>query len=612
MKKTKQFSIWLRRWTWLILLGLALGMGGGYVLSQYQTPVYQASTEVLIMRAPEDIASSLSAPSDQQLARTFAGMIVTRPLLEAASQRLGYPVESEQISVDVGQEAQFTQVSVEDNDPQRSADIANTLVDVFLETNEELQASRFASSEESLQAQLQQVEDQINGLQEQLMQISGQNLESKIEDVTDIIADLQTEILNLQEEIVLLENSAEPITIIDDESGTIVITPTPPLEQQIELVTKKGRLSELQSLLNMYQRIYVDLSFSGDNTQNADSRSAGQIQSALTLYEQIYSNLLSNYEAVRLTRFKSTPNIIIAEEAVPPSSPIRPDQSTNIALGGLLGLVTFGGISLLIENLDDTLRSPQDVARHLELPVLGTIGKIQRRKKKDSPMPFVVEQPRSPVAEAFRSLRTNLEFAELDNPLKLILMGSPDTSAGKTTVAVNLATVMAQAGKRVVLLDADLRRPKIHRLLGMQNSTGLSDILRDDMDLDTAAQNWKYDNLLVITSGNLPPNPAEVLSSEKMAQFLQNIKQDADVVIVDGPPFILADASALSARVDGVLVVIQMKQTQAAEAIDALEQLERVGARILGVVLNRVEVKDTEYYYKSLKEYSSFSYDYPN
>ena len=164
------------------------------------------------------------------------------------------------------------------------------------------------------------------------------------------------------------------------------------------------------------------------------------------------------------------------------------------------------------------------------------------------------------MREAFRSLRTNIEFAELDKPLKILLVSSPGVSEGKTTVAVNLALVIAQTGKRVALVDADLRRPQIHKILNLPNQYGLSDILRKNMKIRAVAQSIEHGKLSVITSGSLPPNPVEVLSSDKMNQILNDLKDQFDTVIIDAPPFILADASVLSSRVDGVLVVIRLKK----------------------------------------------------
>lgn len=601
-----------KRWMWLLILGVALGLMGGYGMTRYETPVYQSSTKVLIMPAPEESVSINVSQSDQQLSQTFTELLVTRPVLDAASERLGYRVSSGQVRVARVRDAQLIQVTVEDSDPDDAADIANTLVSVFLEHNEQLQANRFASSENSLQAQLQQVEEQMNGLQVQLTDLSEEGVDQQIEEVTSTISSLQAEIQALQEELIELEYTSEAMEIIDSRGLTALITPTPTIDKVKTITLKRDRLEELLALRKIYQDIYVSVSLSRGGYQGSASRSTEQIQAALALYQQIYANLLSNYESIRLARLKSTPNVLQVEAAVPPSSPVRPRPFQNLAIGGILGLFISGVVAFLIEYMDDTLRTAEEVGNVLQLPVLGQIGEMHRSGKKDNQnaFPFVIEQPRSPISEAFRSLRANLEFAEVDERVKTLLITSPDPSVGKTTVAVNLAAIIAQGGKRVILLDADLRRPHVHVELGLPNRIGLSDVLRDHAVLSEVIQEGKIEDLEVILSGKLPPNPAEVLSSAKMAKILEELKKRADIVIVDAPPFHLADASVLSARVDGVLVVVRPNRTQATAAMAMLDLLHRAGARVIGVVLNRTRDKGSYYYYRNSKEYSSFSYDY--
>jgi polysaccharide biosynthesis transport protein len=603
----------IKRWAWLLILIAILGAGAGWIYSRYQDPIYRSSTMILIMRAPEDRQSNFLYVNEKQLSQTFAELIVTQPVLLGTAERLGYPVRDRQIIVEQVPEAELIQVTVEDKDPERAAEIANTLVKVFLEQNEAVQASRFASSEESLQAQIQQVEQQIAALQSQLSLESETLYQQQIDEVTRTIANLQNEISVLQEEIVQLDYLVNP-----PESrvpGRFAIVPTPTVEQQLELVQKQDRLSELRTLLGMYQRIYVDLTYSASsNSAASPSRNTDQIQAALNQYQQIYSNLLANYESIRLSRMRSTPNVVQVEQAMPANSPVRPQPMVNMALGGILGLMLAGGFAFLNEYLDDTLRTPEEVAGVLNLPVLGYIGDMDSPRLKDNgkklaPLPYVMAQPRSPVTEAFRSLRANLEFVDLDHPVKTLLVTSSTVSEGKTTIAMNLAVVMAQLGRRVILVDADLRRPRVHKTLGIPNVTGLSDVLRNHATLQEVGQSWGNSNLVVITSGSLPPNPAEVLSSDRMAEVINELKSVADMVIIDSPPSLLADASVLAARADGVLLVIQSNKTQMNAALAMTEQLNRVGARVIGVALNRINTRESFYYYGDLKNYGSYAYD---
>jgi capsular exopolysaccharide synthesis family protein len=309
---------------------------------------------------------------------------------------------------------------------------------------------------------------------------------------------------------------------------------------------------------------------------------------------------------------RSTPNIVQVEQALPAATPIRPQPVVNMAIGGILGLLLASGFAFISEYMDDTLRSPEEVSEILRLPVLGYIGDMDRPRMRDNKrknLPYVLAQPRSPVTEAFRSLRANLEFVDLDRPVRTLAVTSSSVSEGKTTIATNLAIVMSQLGRRVVLIDADLRRPRVHRALGISNVMGLSDVLRNHATIQEVAQSWGNGNLMIITSGSLPPNPAEVLSSDRMTQIMEELKGIADMIVIDSPPSLLADTAALAARADGVLLVIQSNKTQLNTATAMIEQLRRVGAHVVGVALNRINTRESFYYYGDLKNYTSYAYD---
>jgi non-specific protein-tyrosine kinase len=225
----------------------------------------------------------------------------------------------------------------------------------------------------------------------------------------------------------------------------------------------------------------------------------------------------------------------------------------------------------------------------------------------DSPpgKPYVADQPRSPVAEAFRSLRTNIQFAGVDRPLHTLLITSPGPQDGKSTVAANLAAIMAQGGKRVLLLDADLRRPRVHKMAGLTNEVGLTSLfVRTPLNLDGAVRPTTVEGLSVVTSGGLPPNPAELLGSERMQQVLALLSQQADMVVVDTPPAAaVTDPSVLAAHCDGVLLILEPGKTPRGAAALAVENLRRAGARVIGVVFNNVPLNRAGYY-------GAYSYQY--
>lgn len=213
---------------------------------------------------------------------------------------------------------------------------------------------------------------------------------------------------------------------------------------------------------------------------------------------------------------------------------------------------------------------------------------------------ITLADPRSPVAEAYRSLRTNLEFSSLDKPLRTMIVTSAAPEEGKSTVLANLAVVMAQAGKHVILVDCDLRRPSLHELFGISNHTGLTTALLDEAAAELPLRETGVPGLRLLPSGPLPPNPAELLDSRRMAELIETLRNQADIVLFDAPPVIaVADAAILASKVDGVLLVINAGVTKREHAQRAKAALERVNARLVGTVLNNVDLDMSLYGYYS-------------
>ncbi|NCF65091.1 MAG: polysaccharide biosynthesis tyrosine autokinase [Chloroflexi bacterium] len=370
------------------------------------------------------------------------------------------------------------------------------------------------------------------------------------------------------------------------------------LEQQALIRDKRAELALVQLNLDMANDSYRAL-FSPADSAGTDGNQNSQDGTNQALYQQIYSSLRSNFEAVRLARIQSTPNIVQVEKAAA-GIEVGINAISNAMLGASVGLIVMGSIAFLVEYLDDTLKTPGDIDKILGLPVIGYVAQSSElsrdEKENGGPAgPFVSNNPRSPLGEAFRSLRTNLEFADVDRSLKTILVSSPGPGEGKTTIAANLAAAFAQQQKRVFLLDCDLRKPSIHKVFGLPNHRGLSNVFLGQVELQDAVH--IYDpSLALVTSGTLPSNPAELLGSEKMTQFLNTVNEMSDVVVIDSPPSIVSDAAVLSPKVDGVVMVIHPSRTRADEALAQLEQLKRTGARVVGVVLNRIPRKRAGYY----------------
>lgn len=272
------------------------------------------------------------------------------------------------------------------------------------------------------------------------------------------------------------------------------------------------------------------------------------------------------------------------EHAVTPTSPIRPRKGLTLALSLLLGLLAGLCLALLRDRLDDRIATPDEADRMLGLPVLATIPTIPS----DSRRLMTALPPASALAESYRFLRTNVNLATLDEPARTMIVTSAHAGEGKSTTAINLAIAMAMEGRRVVLVDADLRNPGIHRILDLPAAPGLTEVLQGAQPLESALRSVQAEGLLVLTSGSLPPNPAELLNSPSMKRLIEQLSSLAEVTLFDTPPCLsVTDAQVLAAKVDAVLLVAGSAEARTCEVRRAKEMFDRARTRTLGLVLSK-------------------------
>ena len=363
--------------------------------------------------------------------------------------------------------------------------------------------------------------------------------------------------------------------------------------------SKASLEAELARIQGQIHNTLLTIDALGDT--QADQQQRDRLEADVAQYRQTHAGLLQSYEQIRVAEAQTTSNVIQVKPASAPDKPIRPRVLMNSALAAVVGGMLAVGAIFLAEALDDTLKNPDDIGRQLGLPILGTILKHEVQNGN----PVTIDEPRSPTSEAYRALRTNIRYASVDTPIRSIVVTSPSSADGKSTIAMNLGVVLSQGGNRSILVDADMRRPTLHTRLKVPNRTGLSaffvykSLFRDIDDLpEGTILETQVEGLRVIPSGKIPPNPSELLSSARMSVIIERLKRDADFIIIDSPPVTaVTDSVVLAPRVDGVLLVIQPGYTRLAAAKHAVEQLRRVKANILGVVINNVEPKSSRYGY---------------
>ena len=513
----------LKRWAWLIILSAIVAGAAAYFISSSMAPIYRASARHLIDEAPGSGNSSNEYSqllTEQILAQTYVEIATTRPVLEETIARLTLPFTPQQlrskITINAPADRQVLVVSVEDTDPQRAADIANTLGEVFIAQNEARDNLRYAEPIQNWQDRMATITEDINELE-----------------------------------------------IAINEAGS-------PASAE-----GQATLSRLQQQLN-----------------------EAQIR---------YTEAFNNLNQLQRDQARESSNVVPIETAVPIYSPIRPQTMMNTIIAAVLGALAALGLVFFVEYLDDTVKNQEQVLADTGVSSIGAIALIKANEPTEKLIAY--SQPRDPLSEAYRVLRTNLGFAAIDGELNSILVTSASPGEGKSTTTANLGVVMAQAGKRVIIVDSDLRRPTQHQIFGVTNSHGLTTALLDQVTPMAAhLQETKVKGLRLMSSGPIPPNPAEILSSQRMGQLIHELGLEADILLFDTPPALsVTDAAVLGPQVDGSLFVVHVGETRRDTLKQAVERMRQSNSQILGIVLNRINPSHGSYYY--YQYYSTYAQD---
>lgn len=333
-------------------------------------------------------------------------------------------------------------------------------------------------------------------------------------------------------------------------------------------------------------------------------------QTQIDALEGKLNSLQNNYAALlQNTNPDAINTLSIIEPAAIPTSPIGPDKATTILLSAAVGLVLAVSAAFILEYvLDSSLRFPEEVEFNLQAPIIGHIFEahtpivnqlLKKGTSSDHPVPLLISQmPGHPALEHYQTLKINLRFAKADGELNTILVGGTEKQDGSPLVATNLAISMAEEGKQIVLLDADLRNPYLHEYFEIENEKGLSELLTHKASVDAVLKPTQIEGLSIVPAGNSPGYPTDFLTFERLDDLLAEMRKNADVLIIHSPPFCYAEASVLASKTDGVLVVIRPGVTKKAAAKNMADQIDMAHARLLGVVLNRIPSWGASYFAK--------------
>ena len=450
------------------------------------------------------------------------------------------------------------------------------------------------------------------------------DLEKRVEDIDKKIKEAQEErqklLVKYTEDYPAVKQATAQIEELEKQKANLQRDVTEKIESEsIKLIKNAERevLTGLQAQLQALQRREAQLRNDYINEANQANISGVAETKLTTLKREIETNrgLLDTYtqrqKEQQLAIESGRPeNLKVVTAAVKPTEPIGPNRTRNIVVAFLVSLAAGIGLAFLLDYLDDSIRTSDDVGRHLGLPTLALIphqAAIDKRKLLTakngngvgSTALIALEDTRSAMAEAYRHLRTSLLFSSAGKPPHTILVTSSQPSEGKTTTAINTAITLAQSGAEVVIIDCDLRRPRLHSHFELENTAGLTNYLSGERNTDLLMKQCPgLPKLKIVTSGPIPPNPAELLSSNEMKNLLQFLKGNFKHVIIDSPPAIsFTDAAILSTLVDGVVLVAMAGKSSIHLMRRFKQRLHNIGARVYGVVLNGIKSDSVEYGY---------------
>jgi succinoglycan biosynthesis transport protein ExoP len=601
----------------------------------------------------------------------YAGVLGPNRDLAALGRTVGA-----QLSVHPLKDSRLALITVTDRKPQRAALIANTVADTYIEYNLDykLEGARsamawLAEQEADLKRQLEDSELKLYKYKKDrnLLAVS---LDDKQSMLSQNLANVNAKLTDIHIRLLEMDAKRKMIERARDNIGDKETLPE--IREKPEIATMRASYLELSKqyadLSSRYGPEFPRMKSLQGQMDTLETAYRKEVDGVLATFEKSYQELLDNErslkalmeqekkDAIELSKIEveykplqraaeqegkmygviasrqkeiditgpmKTNNVRVLERAIVPSTPVRPKPVQNLLLGLMLGLCTGVGLAFVIEALDNTLKTQQDVEQFLNTTVLGLVPIIgaapgavaaqesDNLRERDL---GVFLDPKSIAAECCRSIRTNILFMSPDRPLKTMVVTSPSPQEGKTTTAINLGVTMAEAGGRVLIVDTDMRRPRLHRSFGVPNQTGISTVIVGKATVEEAIKRTDVPNLDVLTCGPVPPNPSELLHTERFVAVLAQLAKIYDRIILDSPPTsAVTDPAVLGNLADGVVLVIKAGETTREAAMHARRQLATAKARLFGVIVNAIDFSNPaygyEYYYRN---YYRYGYTYGN
>jgi succinoglycan biosynthesis transport protein ExoP len=578
----------LRRWWWLLLLAGLICAGGTVAYSHRGAPLYRASTRILINQAQSPGPAGYNdVLTSQLLANTYGELLRNRAVLEETISQLSLPFTADtlgaRVHVDVVRQTQLLQVSVDDTDPNRAAAIANALVSVFkghVQSLETRTADVVAQQLDQDIAQLQQrIADESSRL-DQLRAATGANAAATAE-----MAQLVAQIAQYDQDLrTIRQQVADVSSRLNDARANPAGTPAADVKRLQDQLTQYE-----QDMSAVQQRSAA----ASDRLNQLRARPApsGTTADEQALQEQIntdrdkYGKLVESRQNIALAQAQGTAILSVTGPAVAPRDPIQPSLPRTLMLAAFLALLVIGGLALLLLYMDDRMDDAAQVRARFALAPLASIGIVAKRHAGATAADAAMGP--NPLDDALRLARLRLAPGPSGGPT-VVCVTSPGRKEGKTTIAGHLAMLEARVGRRVVLVDAHLRHPAVHKLFDLPNTEGLSTLLAEPTRDSAPELQDGPDGLLILTSGPVPADPSALLDAPRMSEVLDHLRGMADLIVLDAAPALSSvDALVLQRMTDRTLLVMDLRRTGSSALARALDALEQASAHILGVVVNR-------------------------
>jgi tyrosine-protein kinase Etk/Wzc len=542
---------------------------------------------------------------------------------------------------EMGKGSNILRVSSQGTDPGHVRDVVNILTEVYREMNVAGKNEEAGRTVDFISQQLAGLKDVLNNSEQQLQEYKvqtglttlgpeGNSLVQKLVELEQTQADLRLKRQRVEyaigtlkkaideggqltiptlEDVTSIAESAAKLADLEAQKKSMLVDFTAAHPAVVDVQTQINRVREamLSTLRAVRQELMLGERDLAEKIAGLDAQLENVPETELELAKrtrvnsvnaELYTFLLQKQQEARIAQASTISNVQVVDPAVTPKEPIKPNKQKNLALGLILGLMLGIGLVFLLDYMDQTIKTSEDVREKLGLNLFGIIPRIPFADE-DAKLPrkrlVTTLSPKAPVVESFRALRTNLNYLTGKEKHKVILLTSSLPSEGKSTISGNLAVVLSQTGAKVLLIGCDLRRPSLYDMFGIQNKPGLVDLLVDENQ--SALRHLTNPRLDVLPAGSIPPNPAEILESKRMQSLLDKVRARYDYVVIDAPPVLpVTDTSILAPLADINLVVIEPCRVPEKAALQMIETLQSVDAKISGVILNDKSGRGFKYY----------------